>query len=36
VQFLPPPTQQSRIGSVLHQRMFEQVSGMRRGPAAEQ
>ena len=28
VQFLPPAAQQGRVGSVLHQRMLEQVNGI--------
>src|ERR1700730_7391738 len=35
VQFLPSPAQQGRIGSVLHQRVLEQVGGVRSGTAAE-
>ena len=27
VQFLPPPAQQRAVGSVLHQRVLEQVGG---------
>jgi hypothetical protein len=36
VQFLPSPAQQRTVGSVLHQRVLEQVGGMRSGAAAEQ
>jgi hypothetical protein len=35
VQFLAPPAQQGRVGSVLHQRVFEQVGGVRSNAAAE-
>ena len=36
VQFLPSPAQQGRVGSVLHQRVLEQVGGMRSDAAAKQ
>ena len=36
VQLLPPPTQQGGIGSILHQRMLEEVGGVRSGTAAKQ
>ena len=36
MQFLPPPAQQSAVGGVLHQRVLEQVGGVRSGAAAEQ
>ena len=35
VQFLPSPAQQGRVGSVLHQRVLEQIGGVRSGAAAE-
>jgi hypothetical protein len=36
VQLLPPPAQQGGVGGVLHQRVLEQVGGLRRHAAAEQ
>src|SRR5215471_18558724 len=36
VQFLSPGAQQGAVGSVLHQRMLEQVGRSRRDAAAEQ
>src|SRR5215831_3424256 len=36
VQFLSPDTQQRAVGSVLHQRVLEQVEGLRRNPPTEQ
>jgi len=36
VQLLPLSAQQRAIGGVLHQRMLEEVGGMRRGAAAKQ
>src|SRR5436190_22734205 len=36
MQFLPSPAQQGAVGGVLHQRVLEQVGGMRSGAAAEQ
>src|SRR5438067_8781812 len=36
VQFLPAPAQQGRVGSVLDQRVLEQIGGVRSGTAAEQ
>jgi hypothetical protein len=36
VQFLPSPAQEGRVGCVLHQRVLEQVGGVRSGAVAEQ
>ena len=36
VQFLPPDAQQCAVGRVLHQRVLEEVRGLRRDAAAEQ
>ena len=36
VQFLAAAAQQGRVGGVLHQRVLEEVGGMRSGTAAEQ
>ena len=36
MQFLPSPAQQRAVGSVLHQRVLEEVGGMRSGAAAKQ
>ncbi len=36
VQLLPSPAQQGGVGSVLHQRVLEQIGGVRSGAAAEQ
>ena len=36
MQFLPPSAQQHAIGGVLHQRVLEEVGGMRSGAAAKQ
>ena len=36
VQFLAPAAQQGAVGGVLHQRVLEQIGGVRRRPAAEQ
>ena len=36
VQFLPPGAQQGAVGGVLHQRVLEEVGGLRRDTAAEQ
>ena len=35
MQFLPSPAQQRAVGSVLHQRVLEQVGGVRSDAAAE-
>ena len=36
MQFLPSSAQQRAVGGVLHQRVLEQVGGVRRGAAAKQ
>ena len=36
MQFLPPAAQQRAVGGVLHQRVLEQIRGVRRRAAAEQ
>ena len=36
MQFLPPCAQQGAIGGVLHQRVLEEIGGLRRDTAAEQ
>ena len=36
MQFLPPAAQQGAVGGILHQRVLEEIGGLRRDSAAEQ